>query len=121
MTIDNPGGCEHLRFPIMQRPILNVGSDVPEEQVHAALVRSLRKGALVDTPGKSHPRESTLTFLGRQNKPQFLSEIGFPPLAGIAVHVAVQRRKSETTPDFMMPEPPCGRTWRTPPRRAASQ
>ena len=60
VTIDNIGWYAYLWFPIIQRAILNFGSDAPEEQVHAALVGSIRKGALVDTLAKAPPKEIDL-------------------------------------------------------------
>ncbi len=63
VTIDNIGWYAYWWFPMIQRAILNFGSDAPEEQVHAALVGLIRKGALVDTLAKAPPRKLTLTLL----------------------------------------------------------
>jgi hypothetical protein len=60
VTIDNIGWYAYLWFPIIQRAILNFGSDTPEEQVHGALVGLIRKGALVDTLAKAPAKEIDL-------------------------------------------------------------
>jgi hypothetical protein len=44
VAIDNIGWYAYLWFPVIQRAILNFGSDAPEEQVHAAIVGLIRKG-----------------------------------------------------------------------------
>ncbi len=60
VTIDNIGWYAYLWFPVIQREILNFGSDAPEEQVHAALVGLIRKGALVNTKANTPPAEIDL-------------------------------------------------------------
>ena len=60
VTIDNIGLYAYLWFPIIERAILNFGSDAPEEEVHVALVGLIRKGALVDTLATTRPEEIDL-------------------------------------------------------------
>jgi hypothetical protein len=49
VTIDHVGWYAYLWFPIVQREVLNFGSDQPDEEVHAAFASLIRKGALVVT------------------------------------------------------------------------
>jgi len=60
VTIDNIGWYAYLWFPIIERAILNFGSDAPEEEVHVALVGLIRKGVLVDTLATTRPEEIDL-------------------------------------------------------------
>jgi len=55
VTIDHVGWYSYLWFPIVQREVLNFGSDEPDEEVHAAFASLIRKGALVLT--KENPDE----------------------------------------------------------------
>jgi hypothetical protein len=49
VTIDHVGWYAYLWFPIVQREVLNFGSDQPDEEVHAAFASLIRKGVLVVT------------------------------------------------------------------------
>ena len=52
MAIAHVGWYAHLWFPIVQREVLNFGSENPDQEVHAAFASLIRKGALVMThPG----------------------------------------------------------------------
>jgi hypothetical protein len=55
VAIDHVGWYAYLWFPIVQREVMNFGSEEPDEEVHAAFASLIRKGALVTTP--SNPGE----------------------------------------------------------------
>jgi hypothetical protein len=63
VAIDHVGWYAYLWFPIVQREVLNFGSDKPDEEVHAAFASLIRKGALVvkqEKPGEiPHWRPAT--------------------------------------------------------------
>jgi hypothetical protein len=46
-SIEQVGWHAHLWFPVVERKLLNFGSDVPDQEVHAAVVGLVRKGTLV--------------------------------------------------------------------------
>ncbi len=46
-TIDNIGWYAYLWFPVISRQVLNFGPRAPEDEVYAAFVDLVRKGALV--------------------------------------------------------------------------
>jgi hypothetical protein len=46
-SIEHAGWHAHLWFPVVERKLLNFGSDVPDQEVHAAVVALVRKGTLV--------------------------------------------------------------------------
>jgi hypothetical protein len=45
--IDHVGWYSYLWFPVVARPMLNFGSDEPEEVVHAAVLNLIRGGAIM--------------------------------------------------------------------------
>ena len=54
VAIEHVGWYAYLWFPIVQRDVLNFGSDDPDDEVHAAFASLIRKGLLVltqDSPG----------------------------------------------------------------------
>jgi hypothetical protein len=52
VTISNVGWYAYLWFPVVQREVMNFGSDAPDEEVHAAFASLIRKGAIVVTQAK---------------------------------------------------------------------
>jgi hypothetical protein len=46
VAIEHVGWYAYLWFPIVQREVLNFGSNDPDEKVHAAFASLIRKGAL---------------------------------------------------------------------------
>jgi hypothetical protein len=50
VAIDHVGWYAYLWFPVVQREVMNFGSENPDEEVHAAFASLIRKGALVATP-----------------------------------------------------------------------
>jgi hypothetical protein len=53
VAIDHVGWYAYLWFPIVQREVMNFGSEEPDEEVHAAFASLIRKGALVTTPSNT--------------------------------------------------------------------
>jgi hypothetical protein len=54
VAIEHVGWYAYLWFPIVQRDVLNFGSNDPDDEVQAAFASLIRKGALVltqDSPG----------------------------------------------------------------------
>lgn len=49
VAIDHVGWYAYLWFPIVQREVLNFGSENSDQEVHAAFASLIRKGALVMT------------------------------------------------------------------------
>jgi len=47
VTINSVGWYAYLWFPVVQREVMNFGSDAPDEEVHAAFARLIRKAAIV--------------------------------------------------------------------------
>jgi len=53
VAIDHVGWYAYLWFPVVEREILNLGTRASDEEVHAAFVSLIRKGALLVSQGKS--------------------------------------------------------------------
>ena len=47
VAINHVGWYAYLWFPVVQREVMNFGSDAPDQEVHAAFASLIRKGALV--------------------------------------------------------------------------
>jgi hypothetical protein len=56
VAIDHVGWYAYLWFPIVQREVLNFGSENFDEEVHAAFASLIRKGALISI--QKHPAEA---------------------------------------------------------------